>query len=108
MLESRLAVGCLLVGAWLGACSSGAKNQFDCAVGHADCSCNADGSCADGLVCNNRRQCVTPGGAGRAGAGSATGGSANGGEANGGTGGANANRGGKGGKRGGHDGAGSG
>jgi len=90
MLKSKLVVGGLLVGAWLGACSGSEKNQFDCAVGQADCSCNADLTCAVGLVCNNRHQCVAPSGAaGRAGAGNA-----GGGDANGATGGATATNGG--------------
>src|SRR5579862_3261554 len=89
MLKSKLVAGGLLVCAWLGACSGSEKNQFDCAVGHADCSCNADGTCASGLVCNNRHQCVAPSAsnAGRAGTGNASGGNAPGGESNAGGGG---------------------
>lgn len=102
MLGSKLIVGSLLVVAWLGACSGNEKNQFACAAGQADCSCNADGTCASGLVCNDRHQCVSRGSpnAGRSGADEA------GSDANAGIGGANESSGGTGGQSSGRSGTG--
>ncbi|HEV8548861.1 MAG TPA: hypothetical protein VGQ57_07535 [Polyangiaceae bacterium] len=74
MLKKLVAGGALIV-AWAIGCSSKSTNDFACATGQVNCSCYADDSCADGLVCNQRHQCVKPGGsggsAGKAGDGSA-------------------------------------
>ncbi len=75
MLRSKWAIGAALLGAWIAACS-GKTNDFQCKTGNADCSCRADDSCADGLVCSSHHLCVKPeqASAGQANAGRSSGG----------------------------------